>query len=248
MLGSLAAKKHLHRSDPTEETEIGCQNILVHGDVGSGKTWSARTLEPFAPILFFNFDRRRLTTFQGLPKGSVTELQFGNSLDDPNAYAAADAALVEASKEEWGCVVIDTLTTLGLAAMSSVLDIAGRAGQTPQQNDYLPQMNRIEHFLFGVTALPKVKHFRIVTAHDERAKDEITGGFIQSIAVTGKLSTRIFRFFDEVYFATREGEGEKAKWKWVTRQNRSTVARTQILGLPEKIDQDYSILKEKHNV
>jgi hypothetical protein len=244
MLGSIAAKKHLHTSDPSEANfSNDPMNILLHGGVGAGKTWAARTLADYGPILFFNFDQRRLTAFADMPKGLVTELRFGDSLDDPNGFAAARAALDDATSQEWGSVYCDTLTTLAMSAMAEVLQIGGRSGQTPQQNDYLPQMTRIEHFIFGLTALPKVKHFRVVTAHDELAKDEITGGFIQQLHVTGKLSTRMFRFFDEIYFCERMGEGNNAKWQWVTRQNRQVIARSQIPGLEEKILQDFNLLK-----
>ena len=214
--------------------------ILNHGPAGSGKTYSLNSL-PELPhrVVIFDFDR-----MAHILNSPYDMYRFGKGLGDAITYEAACMALndlhASAKEDPISVAILDTVTTLGIAAMNKILADQGRIGQNPDMHDYAVQMFRIEHFVFEFTALP-VTHAIIVNAHSEYEKDEATGAFIQRLAVTGKLSTRMFRFFSDIIYSTRIGEGEEAKYQWLTKQNRSTVARTQV-KLDEKVVQDYDFL------
>jgi len=249
MKGSIVLKQQIFRSDMSlASSRQKPIRWLVHGPSGGGKTFSLRTLKDFGPIYHYDFDQGGSGLAHGdFSEGEFIQFTFGQDLTSPDAFDAANLLLEEQTKTagDIGVLVIDTLTTLGMAAMNSVLQEAGRLGQQAHQNDYLPQMVRIENFILRATAMP-VKYGTIVLAHDELEKDEETGRFIQKLSTTGKLSTRMLRFFGEIYHATREGEGDNAKYWWITRQNRSTIARTQLPGLDERILQDFGSILRAH--
>lgn len=112
-----------------------------------------------------------------------------------NTDPRAESVIKESEARLPKTIVLDSITTLGKAAMNLILLLAGRPGGTPQQNDWLPQMNLIEKTIYMLRALPTNV---VVVCHEDMVKDEVIGNLQIAPSITGKLSGRIPNLFSIV--------------------------------------------------
>lgn len=112
--------------------------------------------------------------------------------------------------DKWGtdrALVIDSLSGVNMMAMKLV------TGGKPvkSQADWQVAMDNVEQLLTKLTT--DVKCTVVMTAHQEREVDEISGGSTIMVSTLGrKLAPRIPRFFSDCIQAKREGD----KFFWST--------------------------------
>lgn len=219
-------------------------NFLVYGGTGSGKTTLIRTCR--TPILVHSFDPDGTRALEGDFKslGYDTSVDNGkilinNSFENeipakPTAYAAwmkeMDRLEAMGMFNHLGTFVIDSLTFFGQAILNEVMKnargggkVINRAGDTPQQDDWMPQMVRIENSLRRILALPC--DFMLV-AHDAKVKDEVTGRTQCDILVTGKLSRRVPALFSEQYHAETLEKAGGVQYQLLTQKTGTYYAKT----------------------
>lgn len=222
---------------------------LVYGSSGSGKTTSLRTAR--LPLLVHSFDPGGTKILSPLVREgkAVIDTSYENdNPKDPTAFANWDAMLdrlISANVFEGiGTYVLDSCTTWGQCALYAILKKAGRAGGTPQQNDWYPQMNLLE---FAIRKLLTLPCDVILIAHDTADKDEVSGRISRGPLFTGKLTSRLPLMFDEVYYATGQQSSKGTEFVWQIRDNGTNKCKSRLSGLaagrgiavPDVIPQDF---------
>ena len=205
-------------------------NAIIYGGMGSGKTTSLATARK--PVLAHSFDPGGFKVLEPeITKGEIiVDSRF--EVEDPKKPTAFKAWDDECSRLERigmfnhvGTYVIDSLTMWSAAALNAVLLKAGRAGTTPQQNDWYPQMVMIENAIRKLTALPC--DF-ILIGHEDFKKDEVIGKISYKLMVTGKLVARLPAMFDEIYHAETKDTSKGPEYFFRTRRNSTYEARTRL--------------------
>jgi len=124
-----------------------------------------------------------------------------------------------------GTFAVDSVTTWAQCAMNAVLKKSGRAGGTPQQNDWLPQMMMLENAMRDFVSLPCDC---ILIGHDDVTKDEASGRMFVSLMITGKLSRRVPLLFDEIYCAQTKETSKGIEYQLLTRATGMYQARSRL--------------------
>tara|TARA_R110000824_G_scaffold83438_5_gene208954 strand:+ start:5858 stop:6595 length:738 start_codon:yes stop_codon:yes gene_type:complete len=240
MLGKAAAEKLII----TEELENAKasdkpQFILIHGETGTGKTTSLRTLTSYGRVELFDIDQNS----DGLiGEPGVVRHRFQGGINNKDAVEALEY-LIRSKIEEFkddppAAVVLDSLTTLSLMAMENVLGKSGRQGQMPTLPEYGLQVTMVRRMLLFLGALPVTK-CAICIGHSVLESDEASGRHVYNLATTRSLKIVLPRLFGEIYFAHVDGLDDKARYLWRTRKTAQiTDARSQ-LKLAPVIEQDF---------
>lgn len=205
-------------------------SALVYSDFGCGKTELTKTGR--RPIHNDSFDPRGTKTVRDeIAEGwYLADTRFEN--EDPMNPTAFDLwdRVYHARKrngyfEHLGTYVIDSATTWASAAMNVILKKAGRAGSSPQQNDYLPAMTMIENAIKDMLTLPCDI---ILTAHLDVDKDEATGKMFIGPLFVGKLKQRVPLLFDELYNMQVKRTAKGDDYQVLTRSDGIHKARTRL--------------------
>ena len=218
--------REMYNNDPTTQTF----NAVVYGGLGTGKTSLLRTARK--PVLVHSFD-------PGGTKVLRDEIANGSILVDsrfeqedprqPKAFKLFDDEYHRLRRdgffEHIGTYVIDSVTTWAQTAMNAVMKKAGRAGGTPQQNDWLPQMMMLENAMRDFVSLPCDC---ILIGHDDVTKDEATGKMYVGLMITGKLSRRVPLLFDEIYCAQTKETSKGIEYSLLTRASGTYQARSRL--------------------
>jgi len=235
-----AAKlREMYSNDPRSKTF----NAVVYGGLGTGKTSLIRTARK--PVLVHSFDPGGTKVLRDeIDEGSIIVDSRYEQEDprSPSAFKLFDDEYHRLRRgevfEQLGTYVIDSVTTWAQCAMNAVLKKAGRAGGTPQQNDWMPQMMMMENAMRDFVSLPCDC---ILLGHDDVTKDETTGRMFAGLMITGKLSRRVPLLFDEIYCALTKETSKGIEYQLLTRatgmyQARSRLGKGGELDLYEKPD------------
>jgi len=221
-----AALRTMYDNDPRKDTF----NTLVYGGSGTGKTSLIRTCR--YPVLIHSFD-------PGGTKVLRDEIAAGDIISDtrfehedptkPSVYRDWVAEVKRLERMDFfsniGTFVLDSMTTWAQATMNEVLRIAGRAGAQPQQNDWFPQMIRIENAIRDIISFPCDV---LMLGHDDVTKDEATGKLHVGLLITGKLSRRVPLLFDEYYCSMTKETSKGIEYQLLTRATGTYQARSRI--------------------
>jgi hypothetical protein len=232
----------MYTSDPRSQTF----NAVVYGGLGTGKTSLIRTARK--PVLIHSFDPGGTKVLRDeIAAGSIlADTRFENEDPrNPTAFKLFDDEYhrLRSGKffDQLGTYVIDSVTTWGQCAMNAVLKKAGRAGGTPQQNDWMPQMMMMENAMRDFVSLPCDC---ILIGHDDVTKDEASGRMFVGLMITGKLSRRVPLLFDEIYCAQTKETSKGIEYQLLTRATGMYQARSR-LGKGGELD-TYEIPDIKH--
>ena len=179
---------------------------LIYGDKGTGKTNLARTCR--RPIFLQSFDPDGASTVRDCIEAGwiIADTKYeGDDPRDPKAFEAFDREYQmrkrEGFFENFGTVMIDSLTTLSAIIMNYVLKRNGHAGGIPvsgekgKDNDYVYQRTYLENI---VSALFKLPCDVIVTAHPDLSVGEDKKQYIGPL-LTGQSAVKIPLLFSEMY-------------------------------------------------
>lgn len=191
----------IYASDPRGDTFRG----IIVGPQGSGKTTLAETAPALVHIDSFD-PGGTLVLEDAIRVGRIlADTRFEvDSLDNPVAYNAFDTSLTRRIASGYfnfiNTYFLDSLTTLGVAALNLVINERIKKGkhasETPQKDDWMPQMTKIKKVIQKVASLPCNV---IITAHLQMKEDKVTEQFHNQILVTGNLQQLIPILFGEIY-------------------------------------------------
>jgi len=216
----------MYDNDPRSETF----NAIVYGGLGTGKTSLLRTARK--PVLVHSFDPGGTKVLRDeIKAGTVlVDTRFENENPrQPTAFKLWDDEFhrLKTGKffDSLGTFAIDSVTTWAQCAMNAILKKAGRAGGTPQQNDWLPQMTMLENAMRDFVSLPCDC---VLIGHDDVVKDEASGKLFATLMITGKLSRRIPLLFDEIYCALTKETSKGIEYQLLTRASGMYQARSRL--------------------
>lgn len=207
-------------------------NAIIYGDLGSGKTHLLRTAR--RPIFIHSFDPGGCKTLRldpGFMKGEIiVDTRYEREIaKTPTAYELWEKEFDRLRKSDFfnhvGTYVIDSATTWADALMNAVLKKAGRAAGTPQQMDWMVQMNTIRDAMKAMVSLPCDC---ILTAHIDYSKDEASGRLLGQPMFTGKLKQKIPLLFDEIYVAQAKDTPKGTEYSLLTQATTMMVARSRL--------------------
>lgn len=232
--------KKLYAADPRNESF----NLLLLGEMGSGKTFLVRTAR--RPIHIDSFD-------PGGTKGLRDEIAKGYIIADtrweaedpenPKMFETWRREFQSRVREDYfnyiGTYLLDSSTFWAEAIMNHILKAAGIAGSPPRwSHDYVPQKTEIRNWTRKCLALPC--DF-IMTGHLESAKDEVSGQIMYRYMTTGKAQVIIPSLFDEVWVMDPKKTADGVDYRILTRATgrhlaRSRLAKEGLLSTYEKPD------------
>jgi hypothetical protein len=207
-------------------------NLLLLGEMGSGKTFMIRTARK--PVHIDSFD-------PGGSKGLEDFIESGDIIVDsryesekplkPFAFtewkSVMDSRIRSGYFNHIGTYVLDSSTTWAKAIMNSILKKAGLAGSSPRfTKDYQPQKTAIENAIYEMLDLPC--DF-ILTGHLEPFKDEAEGGRVRfRYMTTGKGALVIPTLFDEVWTMDPKQSSAGVEYRVLTQNTGTFTCRSRL--------------------
>lgn len=212
------------------------------GEWGTGKTTFASTFPD--PIYFFDMDMG-LVGLRDTTKHIEYDTYFDDDLKRPTAANGVEKKTNELMREcQYKTVVYDTTTNLSDIFMNRILYLNGRAGQTPQLQDYFKLMTDFKQLIYRSKTLPA--HV-IFIAHEHVDKDEVSGGMRSVPLLSGKLASRLGGMFNEVYYASVLSKKDGPEYRLLTQPLGIRKGKTQMgkgnFDIYEKPDFEHLIAK-----
>lgn len=197
--------------------------ILVLGDTGGGKTTQFLTLP--GKKFMYCFDSNALLSLKGydvdyeefLPdRLNLSVKSLGKDKGDKSTnhqntmYMEWEKDFDEKVKDgffdSYDVIGIDSGTTLLDLIMDRVLTINGRAGGTPQQDDYSPQMNVFTNIVRTFTSMGKLFY---MTGHIEYKQEALSQRIFRQPLMTGRLRVKIPLLFSDIFLAEVQNKGQE---------------------------------------
>lgn len=258
----------------TNEFKIGqVIQAAVIGVSGSGKTFGAGS---FPRPNFIDFDRGIATlrhpdfvarygvrsveyeqfSERGMNAAGVAKTH--NAFDDASRYF--DKWQTPANRDKFDTWVIDTGTTLSVAAMNKAMILLGsptfnKLSKThdqalssgllfPKIQDYGAERSMIEQFIRMVKDTGK--HV-LLLCHTREVKDKAGDIIRVEMALTGQSSSVVSAMFDNVWLLKVVGAGPTQKRVLTTRTNGVNMVKSR-LGVPDGTDFDYDAIQKALDV
>ena len=219
------------RKSYRESAQTYTFNAMVYGYMGTGKTRLLSTARK--PVLLHGFDPGGEKVLKdNIEAGEVicdNRFQFEDARK-PTAFREWEKEIGRLRKidgffESLGTYSVDSVTTWSEALMNAILKTQGRAGGTPQMQDYLVQINTLRDWIKIITSLPCDV---ILTGHVDSEKDEVTGRITTGVMITGKLKEKLPLLMDEVYMAMSKETSKGVEYSLLTRNTGLFKARTRL--------------------
>jgi hypothetical protein len=244
--------------DLLDISDLGLPKFLLIGGAGSGKTTQLLTL-PGKTFAYF-FDPAALSAIRGhdieyemfVPKVvSLAAQSLTKGKGDHKNLQIVDAAQMYLKWEQdfegkitagyfakngITNIALDSFTTFADIVMDRILEINGRSGQWPQQDDWTAQMNTIRNVVRTITG--QMNMICICTGHEELIQDELTHSVQNQIILTGKLKAKLPMLFSDI-FHMEGGADASGKYKYTAQtrpDRRNPSLRTSFRGLDTTID------------
>ncbi len=193
-----------------DDTRSEFVNILITGAHGSGKTECIATAPKPIQLDCFDTGGTETAALQPLIKsGDLIVTDFsGDDWKNPKEFNRWDKTMQERINMGFfnhiGTFAVDSATNWVIFLMHEIMrvgipqqKVGGYTGGTPHKAHYLQQQLKAANILRGII-MPLPCH-TIFTAHIHKAQDGITGGFVASLLMWGKIATQFPILFDERY-------------------------------------------------
>ena len=218
--------------------------LLIMGEPGEGKTVLACSFP--GPTLLLDFDGKadsaaQFYKGQDLVNNIEVEELAATLVDDPieRLNHLVDKVLIpqqRAGKMEYKTIILDSITTFSRAALKhivktnpSIKRVSSTQGLQPGMQDYGILRRVFAELIPGILSLPCNV---IMTAHIDAKKDDLTGEISRGPVMDGSFSQELAIYFKEVWVLSTD----KGKRMAQTQSNYKFKCRSQIKGLPEKLD------------
>lgn len=216
-----------YKNDPKQKSF----NALILGELGTGKTFIARTARK--PVHIDSFDPGGSKCLRdSIAKGEIIVDARYESEDrlKPSMYQIWKTEFDRRRKmgyfERIGTYMIDSSTSWAEAIMNRVLQIAEREGKAPRfTKDYTPQKIEIFNMLSWCLDLPC--DF-ILTGHLEQFEDAETSTIRYRYMTTGKGAIIIPTKFDEIYIMVAKEASDGVKYRLLTKNTGTYTARSRL--------------------
>jgi len=218
---------NLYKNDPRQKTF----NLLLLGEMGTGKTFLARTARK--PILFHSFDPGGTKSVRDLIEtGDIiadTRYESENPMR-PTMFPIWQKEMDRLDKEgvfkHFGTFIIDSSTSWAEMIMNDILKKAGIPGQAPRfTHDYTPQKTLIRNFIRQCLDLPC--DF-ILTGHLAMHTDEVSKRISYRYATTGQGTVTIPTLFDEVWVMDPKTGSNGTTYRILTQSTGTHACRSRL--------------------
>ena len=237
---SVEELRQMYKDDPRQKT----LNVLILGELGSGKSYLIRTAR--RPVHIDSFDPGGTKSIEDFIKRGeiVADTRWENEdPEHPSVYEKWKGVFDERIKsgyfELFGTYYLDSSTTWAETMMNHILSLVGLAGKPPRfTKDYNPQKAEIRNKVWKMINLP-CDFF--MTGHLEGFKDDVSGAVTYRFLTTGKGTITIPILFDEVWVMDPIGTSAGVEYRILTRATgrhlaRSRLAKGGLLDTYEKPD------------
>lgn len=216
-----------YKNDPKQKSF----NALILGELGTGKTFIARTARK--PVHIDSFDPGGSKCLRDeIAKGEIIVDARYESEDrlNPSMYQVWKTEFDRRRKmgyfERIGTYMIDSSTSWAEAIMNRVLQIAEREGKAPRfTKDYTPQKMEIFNMLSWCLDLPC--DF-ILTGHLEQFEDAENKTIKYRYLTVGKAAIIIPTKFDEIYIMVAKEASDGVKYRLLTKNTGTYTARSRL--------------------
>jgi len=216
-----------YKNDPKQKTF----NALILGELGTGKTFIARTARK--PVHIDSFDSGGTKCLRdSIAKGEIivdTRYESEDRLN-PSMFQIWKTEFDRRRKmgyfERLGTYMIDSSTSWAEAIMNRILQKAGIAGEPPRfTKDYAPQKIEIFNMLSWCLDLPC--DF-ILTGHLEPYEDMESKVVRYRFMTTGKGAIIIPTKFDEIYVLAPKETSQGVTYRLLTKNTGTYTARSRL--------------------
>lgn len=240
--------------------------FFLYGDQGAGKTAQILTLP--RPTFAYIFDPNSLLTLRGHdityeafmpsdltldvvslkkvgPEGAQKHRRGPQVMNKKvityeNWEKDFDGKLQSGFFDDYNSIALDSVTSFLDLIMDYVLQVNGRPGQWPEQDDYGPQMVTFTNCMRTISSMGKTI---LCTGHYEVFQDRKTQRVIRQLMMTGRLRTKIPLLFSDIFYC--EGNEENGEYHHTIQTQKDKdipAARCSIKGLEilENVDIDWT--------
>ena len=235
------------------------QNILLVGEAGAGKSTQIWTL-PGKKFAYF-FDSNAIASVQGcdleyeefLPdileldstikgfnKGSRSDQP--SSKREPTTYIKWGEDLNERAEsgffKDYDWLILDSLTSLQKACFDRNAWINGRYGKVEELSDYRVVGAKLSDIIRSICALPCNI---LMIGHLKEFQDEVSKKITTEANLAGSAKSNVMIPMTNVWLASSQGDGEKAKFVIQTRPGKRGLKtiRSSLKGL--EFEEDVTI-------
>jgi hypothetical protein len=234
--------------------------LLLLGSSGAGKTVNTMTFPK--PIHVFDFDNKISSAVKFYQEqkevlDQISVAQYGKMPIKGDAKVGRKPRMAQFNEDlqkiydlqnakkplPFKTIVLDTITTLTDSILEDYRYVSQLAIKRPNpdqnsQSDYGLLINHFKQYVTGLLALDCNVVF---IGHTQLMKDEASGSITNEILMPGSLGPKLGIYFEEVYFAKTNGQGQHV---WQTKpDNKTTFCRTQ-RKLNAEIPANYEELKK----
>ena len=189
-------------------------SFLVYGRMGAGKTSAIVRTAP-RKTLIISLDPGGVRGYaEQIANPEVHELYVYDKAErddpkNPTALATLMVLLDHLYETEldraFGCIALDSLSSLEQIAMAAVLSADKKADFTPGQQHYNPMMKRVDYVL---RQLLRLRTHIILTAHADVFRNPALQIAEVTVSLTGRNKDRIPLLFDEIYSTEIDPNGK----------------------------------------
>jgi len=223
----------LETQKATEVKMPDALNVLLYGDVGTGKTTFATTFPK--PLLFFDFDLRS-QNYAGMDGVEFIEYREEDETK-PKAYSKFRRDLRELQRENrFSTIVLDSTTAMFDVVAADVTGGVGKSDNKANEGLTQPQWGKIQN-RFGeiFTMLRSFGCHVIVTSHERVVKDEVDGSTkILTMNCGRSFPQKAPGYFDEVWRTFVKVGRDGPQYMLQTAVSRKYFARTSFNKRDEK--------------